>query len=122
MFLRAIRLAGVTFVLASFAGAQNAQTAARPGNPELFTQRILPSLTRACASCHMTGKSNGGLSLGTYDNVLAGGKHGPAITPGDAKQSLLIQYFRGEKSPRMPMGSVLPDVVIESFAGYFDLM
>src|SRR6266576_3872092 len=114
MSLRAVRLAGVAFVLALFAAALNAQVVARPTNPDLFNQRILPNLKSACASCHMTGKSSGGLSLGTFDNLLTGGKHGPAITPGDAKASLLIQYLRGEKSPRMPMGSVLPDEVIAS--------
>ena len=122
MFLRAVRFAFVTLVLASLAAAQNAQVAAPPSNPELFARRILPSLKGACASCHMTGKSGGGLSLDTFDNLLAGGKHGPAISPGDAKQSLLIQYLRGEKSPRMPMGGVLPDDVIASLARAIDLM
>src|SRR5437667_2968613 len=41
MFLRAIRLAGVTFVLASFAAAQNAQTVARPGNPNPYLDWLL---------------------------------------------------------------------------------
>jgi mono/diheme cytochrome c family protein len=122
MFLRAVRFALAAVILASCAAALNAQVAARPSNPEVFTQRILPSLKGACASCHMTGKSGGGLSLDTFDNLLAGGKHGPAISPGDAKQSLLIQYLRGEKSPRMPMGGVLPDDVIASLAKAIDLM
>src|SRR5205823_7708134 len=38
----------------------------------------------------------------------------PAIAPGDARQSLLLQYVRGEKTPRMPMGGALSEDVIAS--------
>src|SRR5262249_1093934 len=33
-----------------------------------------------------------------------GSKSGPAVIPGDGKASPLVQYLRGEKMPRMPLG------------------
>ncbi len=76
-------------------------------NAELFTQRLQPVFAKNCAACHMGGNASGGLRLDSFDAVLSGGKHGTAIAPGDATSSLLLQYVRGERSPRMPMGGAL---------------
>ncbi len=63
-----------------------------------------------------------GLSLGSLDAALAGGKHGPAIIPGESRQSLMMQYLRGEKSPKMPMGGALSDETIASLGKIIDGM
>ena len=76
-------------------------------NPEVFEKRIQPVLTKNCASCHSGGAPAGGLAVASLDSLLAGGKHGPAITPGDPAKSLMLQYIRGEKSPKMPLGGAL---------------
>ncbi|MEK6256239.1 MAG: cytochrome b/b6 domain-containing protein [Chloroflexota bacterium] len=44
-----------------------------------------------CGSCHSDKRQKGGLNLGNYDALLAGGDSGPAITPGDAAHSLLVK-------------------------------
>src|SRR3954453_18595554 len=89
-------------------------------NPDVFNQRVLPVLQKHCATCHMVSNPAGGLSVSTFDALLTGGKHGPAIAPGDAKQSLVLQYLRGEKTPRMPMGGALSDEVITALANSID--
>lgn len=43
-----------------------------------------------CAACHGT---MGGLSLAAYADALAGGTNGPAVVPGNAAGSLLVQRF-----------------------------
>ena len=54
-------------------------------------------LQTRCGSCH--GAENGlmNLNLTSYSTLLAGGENGPAIIPGDAEGSLLVQKQRGEQ-------------------------
>ena len=81
-------------------------------NDSVFRDRIQPVLTQHCASCHSAAKASGGLTIASLDQLLTGGKHGRAITPGNASQSLLIQYIKGEKNPRMPLGGELPEAAL----------
>src|SRR5260370_35541597 len=91
-------------------------------NPDVFKQRVLPVREKNCATCHMAANPAGGLSVASLDSLLSGGKHGPAIAPGNAKGSLLLQYVRGEKTPKMPMGGALGDEVIAALAKSIDEM
>src|ERR1700693_3884520 len=72
---------------------------------EFFESRIRPLFAAKCYSCHADSKL-GGLRLDSSAGVLTGGKSGPAVIPGKASESLLIQRVK-EKDPgrRMPMGS-----------------
>jgi len=54
---------------------------------------------RSCVGCH---GSSGGLSLGSYQSLMAGGNRGAVIVPGKPDESRLIQYIKGTRSPRMP--------------------
>jgi mono/diheme cytochrome c family protein len=45
-------------------------------------------LQTKCAACH---GASGGLSLATYADALKGGASGPAVVPGDAANSVLVQ-------------------------------
>ena len=85
-------------------------------NADLFTGQLLPVFAKNCVGCHMGGNASGGLHLDNLDSVLAGGKHGPALAPGDAMGSLLLQYVRGERSPKMPMGGALDPSTIDLLA------
>jgi hypothetical protein len=91
-------------------------------NTDVFNQRVLPVLEKNCGACHMIVNPAGGLSVASFDAMLSGGKHGPAIAPGDAKRSLLLQYLRGEKTPKMPMGGALSEDAIASLAKSIDEM
>ncbi len=57
-----------------------------------------------CLVCHNQEKRSGGLSLGTYDDVLAGGKSGAAVKPASGGDSLLVKRITGVLEPRMPFG------------------
>ncbi len=91
-------------------------------NESIFRDKILPTLQASCASCHGGATPASSLAVSDFGGVLAGGKHGPAITPGNAAGSLLIQYVRGEKSPKMPMGGSIPDSTIAALAKAIDEM
>src|SRR4051794_37723327 len=90
------------------------QPAGSSANEKIFREKIAPLLDANCAKCHGAAGPAGGLSMAGLASVLTGGKHGPAVEPGNAKQSLLIQYVRGERTPRMPLGGSLPDDAVAS--------
>lgn len=52
---------------------------------------VKPAMAARCVTCHNSHKSKGGLKLETFDALLEGGKHGPAIVPGNLKESVLYQ-------------------------------
>ena len=92
--------------------------AATPGQIEFFEQRIRPVLAQDCYECHSTaGKKKGGLLLDSRPGWQKGGETGPAIIPGDAGKSLLIQAIRhADKDLEMPKaGAKLDDKVIADF-------
>jgi nitrate/TMAO reductase-like tetraheme cytochrome c subunit len=53
-----------------------------------WTVLVGPILQARCVACH---GGTAGLYLDTYEGVLAGGNFGPAITPGNARESLLVK-------------------------------
>ncbi|HYZ85697.1 MAG TPA: PSD1 and planctomycete cytochrome C domain-containing protein [Bryobacteraceae bacterium] len=89
-------------------------------NAELFRVKIQPILQSQCGSCHSGKQPQSDFSVDNYATVLKGGKHGQAITPGSSKQSALLAYMRGDKTPRMPLGGQLPDATIAEIARAID--
>ena len=67
-----------------------------------FQQHVLPILrTNGCTGCH---GGSSGLSVGTVHALMIGGDHGPAISPGEPDESLLIQKLLAPP----PFGSRMP--------------
>jgi len=71
--------------------------------PLLAEQQALRILERHCLSCHGAAKM-AGLDLRSREAAIAGGTRGPALRPGDSKQSLLFQAVLRESSLQMPPG------------------
>ncbi|MBI1790340.1 MAG: PSD1 domain-containing protein [Acidobacteria bacterium] len=92
------------------------------GNEAIYRERLAPLLAAHCASCHTGAAPQGGLAMTGLAGLLTGGKHGPAIAPGSAAASLVVQYARGEKNPKMPLGGSLPDSVVAALAAAIDAM
>lgn len=70
------------------------QERAKPSRVEdalLFEDVVQPILQNKCVQCHRDGKSKGDLSLETLNDILKGGKSGPAIVPGKPDSSELIR-------------------------------
>lgn len=70
--------------------------------PVSFEKEIEPILAAKCQSCHSAKVLRGGLDMGTYAGLLAGGKSGPAIVPGKSTESRLIQLAGRTMKPTMP--------------------
>ncbi|MEP7361776.1 MAG: PSD1 and planctomycete cytochrome C domain-containing protein [Acidobacteriota bacterium] len=86
------------------------------------TTPLLQLLEKNCAACHSPANKSGGLVATTLDGLLGGGKHGSAIVPGNSKDSLLMQYVRGERAPKMPIGGALDNATIDALAKAIDQM
>ncbi len=90
---------------------------------KFFEEKIRPVLATECYECHSirADKSKGGLLLDSYQALIAGGDSGPAIVPGDADGSLLIEAIRYEDPHlQMPEDEKLADEVIADLEAWID--
>ena len=57
----------------------------------IFEDVVQPMLERRCEGCHRKGKRKGGLVLSSYEGLMKGGKHGPAVVAGKPAESELYR-------------------------------
>src|SRR5260370_24389299 len=89
-----------------------------PEKTEFFESRIRPVLAQQCFVCHTNSKM-GGLRLDSRDDILKGGKSGPAIVPGDTEKSLLLAAVRHSGELKMPKGAArLTDAQIQDLTSW----
>src|SRR5579871_4998148 len=68
-----------------------------------YLRDIKPVLRERCFACHGALKQQSRLRLDSVALLRKGGRHGPAIRPGHAEDSLLIQRITAdEDAARMP--------------------
>jgi mono/diheme cytochrome c family protein len=71
-------------------GASSTNTG-RANTGAFYAKRIHPIFDAHCIACHGPSKSQGGLRLDSYEELIKGGKDGPVIVSGDPTHSLLLQ-------------------------------
>jgi hypothetical protein len=60
-------------------------------------------LENRCVKCHGGERTEEGLALNTYADVMAGSWNGPAVIPGDAEGSYLLELIiSGDMPKRAP--------------------
>ena len=93
-----------------------AKTGAEANRQQELTQLdILPILQLRCTVCHGTRVKEGDLDLRSVESILAGGKSGPAIIAGNAKESLLLKRgHAGEMPPKQQLVRVSVKPVADS--------
>ena len=87
--------------------------AAAPTGTASSSRRSRRCLEAECYRCHSAEaeKVKGGLLLDSREGLLEGGDTGPAVVPGKADESLLVQAIRHEDGLEMPPKKPkLPDV------------
>lgn len=68
-----------------------------------YVKQVKPVLVERCLACHGALKQEGGLRLDTVALAIQGGESGPALVPGEADSSRLLQRITAkEESDRMP--------------------
>jgi hypothetical protein len=65
-----------------------------------FANDVKPILADSCVRCHGGGRTEKGLKLDSYANLMAGSENGPVIVAGDPANSLLVQLITDGKMPK----------------------
>ncbi len=60
----------------------------------IFKNIVQPILQKKCVSCHRPEKQKGKLLLTTEEGIMAGGKHGKIILPGQPDSSMMLLRIR----------------------------
>lgn len=91
------------------------------GQATTFATAIEPVVAARCARCHVE-DSKGGLSLSSRESLLAGGKSGPVVTPGDASNSKLFKAVSGDPSVKKmpPKGEPLSPSDVAAIKAWID--
>lgn len=92
----------------------------QPADPEalaFFEKRIRPLLVEHCYECHSASarEVQGDLLVDSRRGLRRGGYSGPAIVPGDSRQSLLLKAVRYD-NPELqmpPAGKLAPDEIAD---------
>ena len=85
-----------------------------------FASDIAPILVENCQRCHMINGPSGRFSMASFNGLLQGGMSGPAIKPGSAKASHLMQRLQGKDVDVMPPNNKLSDDLIAKVATWID--
>ena len=65
-----------------------------------FTSDILPIIESRCINCHGGQRTEKGLDMKTFDNLMGGSENGPVVTPGDAAHSKFVELVANQKMPK----------------------
>lgn len=76
--------------------------AARAKSMVSFTNHVAPIVQKKCVNCH-DDSPQGGLNLSSYENMKKGGRSGPLLIPGNARNSLfMLRLCTPNARARMP--------------------
>ena len=76
-------------------GARAAESPPTTEQLNFFEKKIRPVLVEKCSKCHGSeGSPKAGLRLDSREAMRRGGDNGPAVIPGNAKGSLLLEAIR----------------------------
>src|SRR2546426_2501945 len=77
-----------------------------------LASRAVSLLEQRCVVCHGAALAQSGLRLNSRESALQGGVRGPAIIPGNASGSRVVQAIRRTGALSMPPGPKLADAEI----------
>ncbi|MFH2039232.1 MAG: c-type cytochrome domain-containing protein [Chloroflexota bacterium] len=71
-----------------------------PTGPFSYSKDVAPIFANHCVKCHGSEMQEGQLDLSSYTALMAGGKSGEIISPGNADNSKLISLVMSGKMPK----------------------
>jgi mono/diheme cytochrome c family protein len=87
----------------------------------LFAEHVRPVLEAHCVKCHGGAATKGDFDLTSREELLNDNGEGPAVLPGNARESRLYQLVAGTERPRMPYKAPkLPDETIEQIGAWIN--
>ena len=87
---------------------------------DLFERLIRPILVEHCSACHGDRKQSGELRVDSLKALLQGGDSGPAIVPGQSRQSLLMKAVARSEELAMPPDKPLSRQQIDALRQWID--
>ncbi|MFO1044678.1 MAG: DUF1549 domain-containing protein [Planctomycetaceae bacterium] len=87
-----------------------------------FAHDVVPILRKQCGKCHTGDKKQGGFSMNTREQLLAGGETGKGAIPGKSVQSELIRRLKSNDATLMmpPEGDRVPADQIATLSAWID--
>ena len=77
-----------------------------------FANDVFPIIESRCVNCHGGDRTEKGLVLLSYADIMAGSDNGPVIMPGDPANSLLVELVTNKKMPKRGPKLTPPQVQI----------
>jgi hypothetical protein len=108
-------------LLGSLAGV-NARAEDKPQTAPDFQKDVLPVFKEKCIRCHGAKRRDGKLDMRTLEALLEGGVTGPAIKPGNAKKSLLIELIHYKEMPPKKKGPFITSTELEMLRLWINTM
>src|SRR5512144_605430 len=65
-----------------------------------FANDIFPIIESRCVNCHGGQRTEHGLDMTTFENLMSGSENGPVVTPGDAVHSKFVELVVNQKMPK----------------------
>ena len=65
-----------------------------------FANDVTPIIQSRCVNCHGGQRTEEGLLMRSYDEIMAGSDNGPVVVPGDVANSLLVELVTTQKMPK----------------------
>ena len=74
---------------------------AAPGGGVVFSRDVAPTLVNVCGGCHMNGRSRGGFSMNTFEELIESGY----VDPDDPEGGRMTRLMGQIEQPKMPPGN-----------------
>ncbi|HLU49189.1 MAG TPA: DUF1549 domain-containing protein, partial [Planctomycetota bacterium] len=82
--------------------SENVSGVAADSSRALWETHVRDLLRERCARCHGAPVRKSRLDLTSPESILAGGRRGAAVVPGDPDSSLLVRFVAADAEKRMP--------------------
>lgn len=89
------------------------------GGDVSFSEHVLPIFQSRCTMCHSSNSGFGGFDSSSYQSIMADGKNGPYIVPGNAAKSSLIELLQATSGFMPPTGK-LADAEIQTIIDWIN--
>ena len=94
----------------------------KPQRAPDFQKDVLPVFEEKCIRCHGAKRRGGKLDMRTLEALLQGGDTGPALKPGNAQKSLLIELIHYKEMPPKKKGPFITPQELEMLRRWINAM
>jgi len=118
-----IPLAGLMAAMICIGSQTGLAEPPKPLAPTDLPNEVWSIIQKKCHECHQPKKRQGGLDMSSLASMLVGGDSGPALIPGDADRSLLIELVEFDEMPprKLPKRQKLAPQELKTLRTWVDM-